>query len=447
MALPAHSGRNASLYRAPPVVSVSFCRRMARTPRRVGFLHSLCRRADAGADESAGRGRLVTYRVVVTGIGIVTPIGTGVERFWNAILAGDVGVDTITRFDTQAYPSRLAGEVRDFDPSDHMDKKRVRWTDRFSQFAVAAARGALADANLEFERGRSDVGVFIGSALGGVAFADEQHDEFRQRGLAAVRPLLAISVFGGAATCNVALEFDLRGPTVANGNSCAAGAVAIGDAFRAIRRGDIRAALAGGAEAPLSPLTFDRERDGFVMAEGAGILVLERYDDAVARGARIYGEVRGYGSSNDAHHMSAPRPDGASATLAMKAALREAELQPGEVEVLNAHGSSTPLGDRVESIAVRALFGDEGVSRVPVTASKGQHAHGLGTSAAWEAAISLLTIDRGVLPKVVGLEVDDPACDLAFARETTHRAVRTVLSNTNGFGGLNAALAFAAVET
>lgn len=411
----------------------------------------------------------MTHRVVVTGIGVVSPIGTGVEPFWRAILAGEIGVDAITRFDVATYPSRLAAEVRDFDPSDYMDRKRVRWTDRFAQFAVAAARSALADADLEFERGCSDVGVYVGSALGGVAFADEQHDVFRQRGLGAVRPLLAISVFGGAATCNVALEFDLRGPTVANANSCAAAAVAIGDAFRAIRRGDIRAALAGGAEAPLSPLTygafaiigamskrnddprhasrpFDRERDGFVMAEGAGILVLERYEDAIARGARIYGEIRGYGSSNDAHHMSAPRPDGASATHAMQTALREAQLLPSEIDVVNAHGSSTPLGDRVEAIAVRGVFGDDGGRHIAITASKGQHAHGLGTSAAWEAALSLLAIQRGVLPKVVGLQVNDPDCDLRFVRETTDQPVKTVLSNTTGFGGLNAALAFVAVD-
>ncbi|MGH7662613.1 MAG: beta-ketoacyl-[acyl-carrier-protein] synthase family protein [Vulcanimicrobiaceae bacterium] len=411
----------------------------------------------------------MTYRVVVTGIGVISPIGTGVDAFWKAVLGGKIGVDAISRFDVTSYPSRLAAEVRDFDPSDHMEKKRIRWTDRFAQFAIAAARGALTDAQMEFERGCSDVGVYVGSALGGVAFADEQHDIFRERGLGAVRPLLAISVFGGAATCNVALEFDLRGPTVANANSCAAGAVAIGDAFRAIRRGDVRAALAGGAEAPLSPLTygafavigamskrnndprhasrpFDLQRDGFVMAEGAGILVLERYEDAVSRGARIYGEIRGYGSSNDAHHMSAPRPDGASATNAMRTALREAELLPDEIEALNAHGSSTPLGDRVEAIAVRGVFGDDGGRRVPITASKGQHAHGLGTSAAWEAALSLLSIERGVLPGVVGLQVDDPDCDLGFVRETREHTVKTVLSNTTGFGGLNAALAFAAVD-
>ncbi|MBV8601089.1 MAG: beta-ketoacyl-[acyl-carrier-protein] synthase II, partial [Candidatus Eremiobacteraeota bacterium] len=230
-----------------------------------------------------------THRVAVTGLGIVSPIGTGVRTFWDATLAGRIGIDTITRFDAEGYPSRIAAEVRDFDPSLYLDRRRIRWTDRFAQLALVAAHGAVDDANFKPNGTRGDVGVWVGSALGGVAYADEQHDVFRERGLGAVKPLLAISVFGGAATCNVAMEFDFRGPTVANANSCASGAVAIGEAFRAINRGDVRAALAGGAEAPLSPLTFgaftvigamsrrnddpvrasrpfDAERDGFVMA-------------------------------------------------------------------------------------------------------------------------------------------------------------------------------------
>lgn len=409
------------------------------------------------------------HRVVVTGIGVVSPIGTGVQRFWDAVLDSCVGIGPITRFETTGYSSRIAGEVNDFDPSDYMEKKRARWTDRFSQFGIAAARSAIEDAGNPFERGSNDVGIFIGSALGGVAYGDLQHDVFRERGLDAVKPLLAIAVFGGAAACNIAMEFDVRGPTVTNANSCAAGTVAIGDAFRAVRRGDLRAAIAGGVEAPLSPLTygaftiigamskrnddpqhasrpFDRERDGFVMAEGAGILVLERYDEAVRRDAHIYGEITGYGASNDAHHMSAPRPDGESAARAMSAALEEASLAAGELEAYNAHGSSTVLGDRAEVIAVRRVFGDEASARVPVTATKGQHGHGFAASGAWEAALSLLSMERGALPGVVGLQNDDPQCDLPFVREVRRHRIRTVLSNTTGFGGLNAALVLQAVE-
>lgn len=409
------------------------------------------------------------HRVVVTGIGIVSPIGIGVRDFWEAILAGRVGARAITRFDTDGYPSRIAAEIDNFDPADHMDPKRVRWTDRFAQYAVAAARGAFDDAGLSKNGPREDVGIFIGSALGGVAYADEQHDVFRQRGLGSVRPLLAISVFGGAATCNVALEFDVRGPTVANANSCASGAVAIGEAFRAVGRGDVRAAIAGGAEAPLSPLCFgaftvigamstrnedpqhasrpfDRDRDGFVMAEGAGMLVLERYEDAARRGANIYGEVRGFGASNDAHHMSAPRPGGENAARAIEIALDEARIAPGEIEAVSAHGSSTQLGDRAETKALRRVFGD-GIAQLPITASKGQHGHAFGAAGAWEAALSFLTLRYGILPRVVGHFVDDPDCDLAFVRSNVEGRVRTMLSNTAGFGGINAALVFSALDS
>jgi len=279
-----------------------------------------------------------------------------------------------------------------------------------------------------------------------------------------VRPLLALSVFGGAAACNVAIEFGLHGPTVANGNSCAAGAVAIGDAFRAVARGDVRAALAGGVEAPLSPLVygaftvirsmsqrnddppaasrpFDTERDGFVMAEGAGILLLERLDDARARGATVYGEVAGYGLTNDAHHMSAPRPDGTMNAAAMKRALDDAGVTPDEVDVVNAHGSSTPLGDRCEALAMGRVFGTPS-GGVPIYATKGQHGHALGATGAWEAALSLYSIVNDVVPRSVNSDDVDSELGLAVTRARTKRPIRTVLSNSAGFGGINAALVF-----
>ena len=411
-------------------------------------------------------GRAGLHRVAVTGIGVVTPLGTGMEAFWNGILSERVAVGPITRFDAAGYRSRIAAQIDDFDPRDFVGRKRLQWTDRFSQFSVAAARLALEDAAYRPNGAAHDVGVYLGSALGGLAFADEQHDVFRQRGLDAVKPLLAISVFGGAATCNVAIEFDLRGPTVANGNSCASGAVAIGDAYRAIARGDVRAALAGGVEAPLSPLVygaftviramstrnddpqnasrpFDRERDGFVMAEGAGILLLERLEDARARGARVYGEVAGYGLTNDAHHMSAPRPDATMNAAAMRRALEEAQLAPDEVDVVNAHGSGTPLGDRAEALAMELLFGERAAA-VPVVATKGQHAHALGATGAWEAAISLLSIANGVVPRSVNSVDVDSA--LTVTSQRLERPVRTVLSNSAGFGGINAALVFRAAD-
>jgi len=411
-------------------------------------------------------GRAAPHRVAVTGIGVVTPLGIGLDAFWNGILSERSAVAPITRFDTTGCRSRIAAQIDDFEPRDFLSAKRLHWTDRFSQFSVAAARLALEDAAYRPNGASHDVGVYLGSALGGLAFADEQHDVFRERGLEAVKPLLAISVFGGAATCNVAIEFDLRGPTVANGNSCASGAVAIGDAYRAIARGDVRAALAGGVEAPLSPLVygaftiiramstrnddplnasrpFDRERDGFVMAEGAGVLVLERLEDAQARGARVYGEICGFGLTNDAHHMSAPRPDATMNAAAMQRALDEAHLAADDVDLVNAHGSGTPLGDTAEARAMELVFGER-AAVVPVTATKGQHAHALGATGAWEAALSLAAIAHGIVPRSVNSNDVDSV--LAVTRERLRRAVRTVVSNSAGFGGINAALVFRAVD-
>jgi 3-oxoacyl-[acyl-carrier-protein] synthase II len=408
------------------------------------------------------------HRVAVTGIGVVTPLGIGAPAFWDGVLSERRAVAPITRFDAAGYRSRIAAQVDDFEPRDFLSVKRLHWTDRFSQFSVAAARMALEDAGYRPNGASADVGVYLGSALGGLAFADEQHDVFRAHGLDAVRPLLAISVFGGAAACNVAIEFGLRGPTIANGNSCAAGAVAIGEAFRAIARGDVRAALAGGVEAPLSPLVFgaftviramsernddppaasrpfDVGRDGFVMAEGAGVLMLERLDDARERGAAVYGEVAGYGLTNDAHHMSAPLPDGRMNAAAMQRALDDAGVAASEVDVVNAHGSATPLGDRCEALAMGQVFG-AGARAIPISATKGQHGHALGATGAWEAALSLLSIVHDVVPRSVNAENVDATFGLAVTRERIARNVRTVLSNSSGFGGINAALVFRSVR-
>jgi 3-oxoacyl-[acyl-carrier-protein] synthase II len=408
----------------------------------------------------------MTHRVAVTGMGVVTPLGIGLEPFWTNVLAEHVAVRTITRFPTPGYSSTIAAEIADFDAASFIGAKRLRWTDRFSQFALAATKMALEDADFRVDGEGTGTGVFIGSALGGLAYADQQHDVFRAEGLDAIRPLLAISVFGGSATCNVAMEFGLRGPNVANGNSCASGAVAIGDAFRAIARGDIRSALAGGCEAPLAPLVFgaftviramstrnddpagacrpfDLNRDGFVMAEGAAMLVLERYDDAVARGAHIYGEIAGYGLTNDAYHMSAPRPEGTFNALAMQQALAEAHLAPADVDLINAHGSGTQLGDSGEAAALELVFGER-TPRIPLTATKGQHGHALGATGAWEAVLSFLAIERGIVPRVVNCDDPDPACAVDALQAPLALAPRVVLSSSAGFGGINAALVFTA---
>ena len=409
------------------------------------------------------------HRAVVTGIGIVSPLGNGVATFWERALAGYVGIGPITRFDPAQFSSRIAAQVDDFDASVYLDPKRLRWTDRFAQFSIAASRMALDDAGCSLEGREDETGVFIGSALGGLAYAEEQHSVFRERGIKHVRPLLAISVFGGAATTQVALELGIRGPNLANGNSCAAGSVAIGEAFRAIARGEVRAALAGGVEAPLSPLIFgafsiiramstnnadpahasrpfDRDRDGFVMAEGAGMLLLERLDDALARGARIYGEVTGFGLTGDAHHMTAPDPGARSSARAMQNALREARIAPDEVELVDAHGSSSKLNDVTETLALERVFGERFAS-IPVVATKGQHGHALGATGAWEAALSLLAMREGRLPGAVNLRHRDPECGLDVRRETREARPRIVLTNSTGFGGINAALVLQSVET
>jgi 3-oxoacyl-[acyl-carrier-protein] synthase II len=408
----------------------------------------------------------MSHRVAVTGLGVVTPLGIGIDRFWENVLDERIAVRTITRFPTDGYASTMAAEIDDFDGAAFVSGKRLRWTDRFSQFALAATRMAVEDAAFSVTDEGVDTGVFIGSALGGLAYADKQYDIFRTKGLDAVRPLLAISVFGGAATCNVAMEFGIRGPNVANGNSCASGAVAIGEAYRAIARGEIRSALAGGCEAPLAPLVFgaftiiramstrnddpahacrpfDRNRDGFVMAEGAAMLVLERYDDALARDAHIYGEISGYALTNDAFHMSAPQADGTYNALAMQRALDEANLVAGDVDAINAHGSGTPLGDAGEAAALQIVFGERS-ARIPLTATKGQHGHALGATGAWEAVLSLLAIDRGIIPRVVNFNDPDPACAVAALTAPLRTAPRTVLSSSAGFGGINAALVFTA---
>jgi len=401
-------------------------------------------------------------RVVLTGLGMVTPLGIGHEVFWEAILARRVAVKALTRFDAGGFASKLAAQIDDFDPGAFLTRRRVQWTDRFSQLGVAAARLAIEDAHFDACDWKDEVGVFTGSALGGLTFAEEQIGQFNLHGLRVVRPLLSISVFGGAATSNIAMEFGFTGPNIANANSCASGAVAIGEGFRAIKRGDVRAAVAGGIEAPLAPLSygafvvaramstrnddpasasrpFDRDRDGFVMAEGAGIVVLERYEDAIARNAPIYCEILGFGLTNDAHHMSAPRPDGSQTGRAMSAALREAHVSPDEVETINAHGSSTRLGDVAEVLAYRSVFGDR-TANIPVSATKGQHGHALGATGAWEIGISALTIRDGVVPGAVNLEQLDDECAIACSPRPTGLRPRIVLSNSSGFGGINAAL-------
>jgi 3-oxoacyl-[acyl-carrier-protein] synthase II len=409
-------------------------------------------------------------RVVITGIGCITPIGTGVEALWEGLRRRESAVQRIDRFDPSPFRSQIAAQVNDFEPTDYMDRNRARRTERYAQFSIATARLALEDAKLDPASVDPErAGVLMGSALGGVAYGEDQFTSYVHRGVRGVDPMLALAVFNGAASCNVAIEFGFSGPNSTNGMSCASGAIAIGDAWRAIRLGDADVVLAGGVETPLAPLCygafaiiramstrnddpahasrpFDAARDGFVMGEGSSILVMEELEHARARGARIYAEVLGYGTSNDAHHMTAPRPDGAQAARAMRDALRTGGLRPEEVDVVNAHASATPLNDSTETRVIRQVFGEH-ADAVRVSGTKGYHAHCLGATGAIEAAISALTIQRGWVPPTLNLECAGEGCDLDYVTgEGVEMPVRRVLSNSFGFGGINAALAFGAVE-
>ena len=364
------------------------------------------------------------------------------------------------------FKSRIAGEVDDFVASDHIEERRARRLDRYSQFTIAATRMALEDSTLDLRKEDPDrIGAMMGTALGGVAHGESQYHHFLTEGPRAVDPALALTVFAGAASCNIAIEFGCTGPNSTNGMSCASGAIAIGDAFRAISRGEADVMIAGGAEAPLAPLCFgafaiiramstrnddpahasrpfDAGRDGFVMAEGSAVLVLEERGRALARGAPVYAEICGFGLTNDAHHMTAPRPDGTQAARAIRIALAEARIEPHEVDYINAHGSSTPLNDPTETRSIKQVFGDH-APHLALSGTKGYFGHALGASGAIEAAICALASRREWVPPTVNLEHPDPSCDLAHVSgEGRDMAPDYLLSNSFGFGGINAALVF-----
>lgn len=405
-------------------------------------------------------------RVVVTGLGPVTPIGTGVDQFWRGLRACRSAVGPVTRFDAEPFRSRIAAEVPDFEPGEWVGAKRARRLDRCSQFTLAAARLALADARLDPAReDRDRFGAMMGTALGGVGHAEGEHARFLSEGIRGVDPGLALTVFAGAASSNLAIEFGLTGPNLTNGMSCASGAIALGEAFHTIRRGAADVMLAGGAEAPLAPLTFgafaiiramstrnddpatasrpfDRDRDGFVMGEGAAVLVLEERTRAMARGAPVYLELVGYGLTNDAWHMTAPRPDARQAARAVSLALADAGLRPAEIGWVNAHGSSTPLNDPTETQALRMALGDQ-AGRAPVSGTKGYYGHALGASGAMEGAICALASRNRWLPPTLNLRAPDPACDLDYLPGHGREAdPEFMLSTSFGFGGINAALVF-----
>ncbi len=404
-------------------------------------------------------------RVAITGIGPITPVGEGVEGLWEGLGRARSGVGPVTRFDASPFRTRVAAEIPDFDPAERLDRKQARRVDRFGALSLEAARLALEDAGLRPDDPDPDrVAVQMGSALGGVAYAEEQHASYMERGVRGVDPMLALSVFGGASSCNIAIRWGFTGPNSTNAMSCASGAIAVGGGFHLVRSGRADVALAGGAEAPLAPLTFgafavlramstrneeperasrpfDRDRDGFVMGEAACVLVLEELGRALRRDAPVYAELVGFGTTNDAHHMTRPLPDGAQAARAMTLALEDADVDASVVDHVNAHGSATPLNDPTEAKAIRTVLGER-AGRVPVSATKGYYGHALGASGAVEAAISALSLSRGWLPPTVNLEhPDEEVTDLPIVNGGGREAdPGYVVSNSFGFGGINAAL-------
>jgi 3-oxoacyl-[acyl-carrier-protein] synthase II len=406
-------------------------------------------------------------RVVVTGLGMVTPVGVGVEESWQALVAGKSGIGPITLFDASTFPTRIAGEVRGFEPEKFMDRKEVRRNDRFIHFALAAADMAVKDSGLEMDKVDLDrVGAIVGSGMGGLRELEDTHATFEQRGVRKIGPFFIPSIIINLAPGQIALRYGFRGPNFSPVSACATSNHSLGDALMYIERNMADVIIAGGAEATLTPLgvggfcaaralserndapekasrPFDRGRDGFVAAEGSGILVLEEYEHARRRGARIYAEVAGYGASCDANHITAPAPEGEGGQRAMRMALADAGLRPEQVGYVNTHGTSTPQGDVAECQAIRKVFGEWADQGLKVSSSKSMTGHMLGAAGGVEAIVSILALQRGVIPPTINVDDQDPECRLDVVPNVAREArLEAVMSNSFGFGGTNAVLAF-----
>ncbi len=406
-------------------------------------------------------------RVVVTGLGTINPLGNDVATYWAGLVAGRSGVGPITAFDASDQEVRIAAEVKEFDPVAYLGSKQARRMDRFSQFALAAADQAIADAGLTFDGSSHSghIGVIIGTGIGGIKTLLDNMEIMRERGPRRVSALMVPMLMPNAAAGEIAIKYGLRGPAMSLSSACATGTNAIGEAAEQIRRGTVEVMICGGSESVMHPLTiaalsnmgavsrrndeperacrpFDAERDGFVIGEGAGVLVLESLEHAQRRGARIYAEVIGYGSSCDAFHITAPDEEGAGAALSMRLALQDARLSPAEVDYINAHGTSTPLNDRTETRAIRSVFGAHAY-RIPISSTKSMIGHLMGAAGAVEAIACIKTLETGIIHPTINYETPDPECDLDYvpnqARQTNPR---TALSNSFGFGGHNATVIF-----
>jgi len=403
-------------------------------------------------------------RVVITGLGAITPVGVGTEAYWQSLLAGKSGIDVITRFDASEYTTQIAGEVKDFDPTQYIEKKEAKRMDRSTQFAVAAAKMAFDDAGIDFEKeDRERMGTLIGTGIGGMETLHDQFKTLFDKGPGRISPFFVPMMIANMPAGQTSITFGLQGPCTCVVTACATGTNAIGDAFKIIQRGDADVMVAGGTEACISPSAvagfcamkamstrndepqkasrpFEVDRDGFVMGEGAGIIVMETLEHALARGAKIYAEIIGYGFNADAYHMTAPAPEGAQAAKCMAMALKDAGIEPNAVDYINAHGTSTPLNDKNETQAIKVLFGDH-AKQLKISSTKSMTGHLLGASGGIEAIAAILTVANNKIPPTINLENPDPELDLDYVpNKAQEHVVNVALSNSFGFGGHNATI-------
>ncbi|SKC87123.1 beta-ketoacyl-ACP synthase II [Maledivibacter halophilus] len=403
-------------------------------------------------------------RVVITGIGVISPIGIGKENYWNALKKGVSGVDKITKFDVSDYTTQIAGEVKDFDPHDYFEKKEARRMDRFTQFAVAASKMALEDSKLNLDKvNRERVGVSLGSGVGGIETLEKEYDKLNKKGPKRVSPFFIPMMISNIGAGHISMALGAKGPSITSVSACASSNNAIGEAFKIIERGDADMMFSGGAEASITPLSvagfctmkamstrnddpktasrpFDKDRDGFVMGEGSGIIILEELEHAKKRGATIYGEIVGYGMSSDAYHITAPAPEGEGAARAMKNAIDDAGIKPEDVNYINAHGTSTPYNDKFESMAIKTVFGQHAYN-LSINSTKSMTGHLLGAASSIEAIASLLAVKEDYIHPTINILNPDPELDLDYVpNEGKKREVNYALSNSLGFGGHNVAI-------
>ncbi len=409
---------------------------------------------------------MLDRRVVVTGLGVVTPLGTGVEKNWQALMAGQSGIGLITRFDTSTFPARIAGEVKDFNPEDWIEKRDIKKMDLFIQYAVASAEQAMQQSGFKITEDNADhVGVLVGVGIGGLCTIEEYHHIYLESGLKHVTPFFIPKLIGNLAPGQISIRYGARGVNLTTTSACASGSHAIGEAYRMIRLGYLDAAITGGTEAALTSLgvggfiamralstrndapekasrPFDKLRDGFVMAEGAAALILEEREAAIKRGAKILAEVCGYAANSDAYHITSPAPEGRGAAKCMQMCLEDSDLDPNEVDYINAHGTSTPQGDLAETQAVKRVFGER-AAKVAVSSTKSMTGHTLGAAGAIESVFTVLAVDRGMMPPTINQESPDPECDLDYVPNKPRASkIRIALNNSFGFGGTNTTLAF-----